>query len=225
MASPWLAHAFSRFRTQSTLRNAQRLEGYKVIYEGASRVQPLWSRWAYFMLGINVFWAGNMGTAVLDRWRQRVEIETDDGGPPVEDWEMRPLWQRGAAAALCLGLGAGSCIVVLLARSRSVSRILIRHADARVMVEGAGTRPGKGRVFPMKDCSIAPARADDELALHVKGIKLEFWPFLIRLKKCDVPGTDMNSSIWEKRRAFMQLWDNRQYAVRRVGATSKKTKA
>lgn len=54
------------------------------------------------------------------------------------------------------------------------------------------------------------------MSLHVRGLRLAFWPFLLRFKAAEVAGLDAKTPLWERRRAFMQEWDGRQYTIRRV---------
>ncbi|KZV85850.1 hypothetical protein EXIGLDRAFT_725473 [Exidia glandulosa HHB12029] len=167
------------------------------------------------MASVNILWAGNLAQLALDRWGRPVKRE--DG---TEVLELRPLWQRGTLAALSVGVGVTVTSIVFVARSRNVTRILLRHgptrAESSVLIQAPGTTKNGGRVFSQDACTLSQARAEDEMAIHVRGLALPFWPYLLRFKNSEIPGVDLTASAWERRRAFMSEWDGKQYTIRRV---------
>ncbi|KDN43879.1 hypothetical protein RSAG8_05872, partial [Rhizoctonia solani AG-8 WAC10335] len=98
------------------------------------------------------------------------------------EWVPRPLWQRAGLSLLVLAGGTGIAAALLLAQSRTITRIVRLSQATKARVETARNWPGKGKVVDFTEITARKGRDETEMIITLPGSRGEFLVGLDRAK-------------------------------------------
>ncbi|CAE6475669.1 unnamed protein product, partial [Rhizoctonia solani] len=126
---------------------------------------------------------------IFNRWTRQVDPPKDRPLTPEElksaEWTPRPLWQRGGLSLLVLAGGTGIAAALLLAQSRTITRIIRLPEATKARVETARNWPGKGKVVELAEVTARKGRDESEIIINLPGSRGEF---LIGLDRAKIRG-------------------------------------